>query len=480
MTGDWKGFYKEVTKKKDLAIPILTIFMDGRILGSLKGDMSAPDVEGFTSDFIKLTMVVKDGQTQIEYSGALDAMKIIKGTWKNLKGNTRAQTFELNLVTGETENFPSKPTKVKMEPVKDAVSKDIEGSWKGHFVQRGRKNDMQFDNLSLLVSGEVTGRGLDPTGEFTIIGNWTPNSGDVNFKKSYKNKEITYKGVLSDSKIVGKWKTKIGPEADFELEYQGVKLDLKRKAGSWAGFYFDKTKKIPMKLDNMEISTEGAVKGSGSDESGKFTIQGQANGIGYVELKIKYPKKEIEFKGNLVNDRISGSYEAPGGLLGKFELIFNDITQAFALADSRILSPDKISSSHQGSSKMIDSRGFEINVQGLSTKNLAPEQDPKWGQSKMRNNKNQETSEWMGQPEGFSESNQLDSMVEKETGSASVRNQEEINNQNAKRNIAQFLKKSNDSNLSPSKFGRSQQGRASPGNPNPNNSKSPAGFSSTG
>lgn len=66
----------------------------------------------------------------------------------------------------------------------------------------------------------------------------------------------------------------------------------------------------------MEISTEGAVKGFGSDESGKFTIQGKANGIGYVEFQIKYPKKEIAFKGNLVSDKISGTYEAPGGLSG--------------------------------------------------------------------------------------------------------------------------------------------------------------------
>lgn len=226
LTGEWKGFYKEMIKKKDLAIPVLTIFTDGRILGSTKGDMSEPNVEGSTVDFKKLTMVVKDGPTQIEYSGELDAMKIIKGTWKNLKGSTRAQNFQLNLVTAETEISPSKPTEVKEGPVKGGGSKPIEGSWKGHFVQRGRKNDMQFDNLSFLVSGEVTGGGLDPTGEFKIIGDWKPNSGDVNFRKSYKNKEITYKGVLSDSKIVGKWKTKILPEADFELEYQGMKLDL--------------------------------------------------------------------------------------------------------------------------------------------------------------------------------------------------------------------------------------------------------------
>ena len=129
---------------------------------------------------------------------------------------------------------------------------------------------------------------------------------------------------------------------------------------------------------------------------------------------------------------------------------------------------------------MNDSRGFEINVQEITARKVGLDQDPKSGISKVRNIKNEETSEWMGQPEGFSDSNQLDSLVEKETRNVSMRNQEEINNQNAKRNIAQFLKKSNDSNLSPSRFGGSQQGRASPGKPSPNTSKSIAGFSSQG
>ena len=70
----------------------------------------------------------------------------------------------------------------------------------------------------------------------------------------------------------------------------------------------------------MGITTEGEIAGGGSDDDGSYFINGKMTPDSKIEFKIVYDKHKIFYKGNLNQKKITGEWDKPGTMPGKFEM----------------------------------------------------------------------------------------------------------------------------------------------------------------
>lgn len=88
----------------------------------------------------------------------------------------------------------------------------------------------------------------------------------------------------------------------------------------WEGFYEQFGAQHPVEFQNMVLTSEGTIQGSGQDGVGAFTITGTMDNHGAVTFKKAYPTHAVEYSGKMNNDgRIIGDWSVYGQG-GKFEI----------------------------------------------------------------------------------------------------------------------------------------------------------------
>ena len=77
--------------------------------------------------------------------------------------------------------------------------------WTGYYMQGGVENEMSFDHLFINALGQISGRGGDPVGNFSIYGQINPN-GSFGFTKTYEGAHsVDYRGSVSPGCLSGQW-----------------------------------------------------------------------------------------------------------------------------------------------------------------------------------------------------------------------------------------------------------------------------------
>ena len=309
-TFDLKGFMEEKTGKRtnfslykiklDNGSNFDQVVGDYKISGNFKG-----------SDALIVIIINKKSYS---FTGSFTG-SLLKGLWKCKPLNTEG-IFEYE-IKGYPISMtqPSEENKVQALPPTNApVSL---GNWTGFFMQKGVKYPMALE-IELTLDGKFLGTGSDQVGAFEVNG--TLVSGNALISKQYIGKHlVTYKGVLQDMCITGKWCLSNGVSDDFKLYLPGKNPEIIVPKGNWTGFFMEKGKKYDMVL-NMELGSNGKFKGDGSDAVGGFSIQGVlANGM--AELMKQYiGKHKVIYKGLFNGKIINGKWSLDNGVCDIFQL----------------------------------------------------------------------------------------------------------------------------------------------------------------
>eukprot|EP00178_Gracilaria_changii_P019485 TRINITY_DN56469_c0_g1_i1.p2 TRINITY_DN56469_c0_g1~~TRINITY_DN56469_c0_g1_i1.p2 ORF type:complete len:209 (-),score=24.01 TRINITY_DN56469_c0_g1_i1:44-637(-) len=88
---------------------------------------------------------------------------------------------------------------------------------------------------------------------------------------------------------------------------------------AWTGWYEQGGNKNDVSFENMTLTFDGKLAGSGSDGVGAFTIEGHLQG-NMVMFEKKYGGHSVTYKGTLSGDTINGTWEIPGNCNGTFEI----------------------------------------------------------------------------------------------------------------------------------------------------------------
>lgn len=88
----------------------------------------------------------------------------------------------------------------------------------------------------------------------------------------------------------------------------------------WEGHYEQFGQKHPVAFQDMYMTGDGNIHGGGSDPVGTFHINGHIDGDGLVTFKKAYQGAHtVNYKGQLVDGKIAGSWEVSGST-GGFEI----------------------------------------------------------------------------------------------------------------------------------------------------------------
>lgn len=88
--------------------------------------------------------------------------------------------------------------------------------WKGYYEQDGNRHDMTFKMFSVVMNGDVMGKGKDEVGEFELRG-FCNEFGDAQFAKRYIGKHtVMYNGKVDNKSMKGSWSV-AGLTGNFEI-----------------------------------------------------------------------------------------------------------------------------------------------------------------------------------------------------------------------------------------------------------------------
>lgn len=182
----------------------------------------------------------------------------------------------------ENAKMAEERTEMMKEASKDPAKKELfelEGNsadnnivWQGHYIDKGNKVRMIFQNFQISFSGEVFGHGNDLIGDFTIKGSAdvfsTAKNPKVSFEKNYNLAHSQfYNGTLNNGKIEGTYVYGNNlANGTFEIENTG---------SEWEGTYFENQVELKTKF-KMVVDVD-FVFAIGLDDGGNFMCKGSNN-----------------------------------------------------------------------------------------------------------------------------------------------------------------------------------------------------------
>ena len=174
-SSEWKGYYSQFGSKHEMKLSFLMFQQDAKIFGAGTDDIGKYEISGrvdpkncfsFTKQYI--------GAHSVSYSGSVH--------WK------KTPTLQGNWVLGggQTDSFELKPVQCMQA---------YSGEWKGYYMQNGGKNDMDT-YFTFNQDGQITGKGKDSIGSYTILGIMKEND-TFEFTKQYVGAHsVTYTGSI--------------------------------------------------------------------------------------------------------------------------------------------------------------------------------------------------------------------------------------------------------------------------------------------
>lgn len=209
-------------------------------------------------------------QTVKRYESLMNGLEV-RPLSSNIVNELPAQKIRPKTTAGTTTQNNRQKSKTSIDPRNFEFSQDFGGMdirWTGWFEQRGKRTQMELENLTIYKDGSLTGTGLDSVGSFQIYGNLHSN-GEVKFVKAYYGQHlVNYKGVLTkDCAIEGTWQIERKNTGKFRIKDQNFDI--------WSGYF-----KQDMKVKNMDLKMQvkqGNIAGIGKDENGCFIIKGNFN-----------------------------------------------------------------------------------------------------------------------------------------------------------------------------------------------------------
>ena len=198
-----------------------------------------------------------------------------------MRGDNNVETQKIIFIQkyfGTNENIEFEGTAKRIKPDKEKSKVRMEGTYK---------------NLKTGASGE-----------FKIIGAY----GQLASKKDVT--KVAFAKLLS-------------PDMSLKSSaIQQLKTDP-QKVISWAGRYEQKNKWTKMNFDNMHITIEGRVHGTGKDVVGKFEIEGVVDKDRVISFKKQYIGQHFVNYNGKIDEKwsITGTWSLPNNPTGgKFEL----------------------------------------------------------------------------------------------------------------------------------------------------------------
>jgi hypothetical protein len=186
--------------------------------------------------------------------------------------------------------------------------------WKGYYVQNGKQNTMDLDDMQISADGKIHCEGGDSVGEFIINGNVMPN-GSFNFKKKYIDQHtVSYNGTIRQGALLGHW--------NFGNQKDEFKITIETE--DWEGSFDMDGKTFPMKI-NLYVSDTG-IFGIGKDSEGVFISSGNYDAVDHKLFFTKnyLGKYSIDYDGTMFDDGhyliVQGRWQLSTGKSGEFEL----------------------------------------------------------------------------------------------------------------------------------------------------------------
>ena len=189
-------------------------------------------------------------------------------------------------------------------------------SWSGRFEQGGVWNEMYIDHMVTDRNGQLTGKGSDAIGQFSVMGNLT-GANIIYFEKKYDGQHsVFYRGQGDQHNMFrGQWEIPNNCGGNFELKWN---------IPFWDGHFAQGGQNQPM---SFAMNIDGnQVMGQGIDPVGGFAIYGTYNsGNGQCNFqKFYYGQHSVDYHGQHTKshgkDEIKGNWVIPGNCNGHFEI----------------------------------------------------------------------------------------------------------------------------------------------------------------
>ena len=152
--------------------------------------------------------------------------------------------------------------------------------WKGHYWVKGKKLNLDIQNMMSEPSGKLTGNGYDREGKFDIEGFIAPD-GTITFQKNYKRgvSSRVYRGQFTNGFLTGNW------VFNGESEPFMLKMD---EGKPYLGYYHRPDINMPLTIPAFIKVTKKGIFGIGRDLTGAFVVTGTAKTKTDYEFKISY------------------------------------------------------------------------------------------------------------------------------------------------------------------------------------------------
>ena len=304
----WGGFFEQNGEKTEMIFTMFSAKPGNQITGTGTDPVGSFHLFG-TCDSNGNALFTKqyDEQHPVAYQGKLNGEKMT-GSWT---------------LQGQKGNF-----EIEKQPK----------PWTGYYVQNGQQGEMKIENLNIF-NGAISGKGTDPVGSFSIVGQIIGDS-KINFTKQYAGKDyfVNYTGTYDKENILtGTWSIPNTPEkGDFKLTKAYYDKDPHiapaipqitppppppaAPLACWRGTFTQDGATQDMQFDQFSAEVGGPVTGSGSDNIGKFTIQGCVDATGqFVFIKQYVGKYALSYQGQMNGNSLSGVWFLQGNT-GSFQL----------------------------------------------------------------------------------------------------------------------------------------------------------------